>query len=338
MNNTRAAALLLAWLPVAGAQKIATNKSTETPAALLEQFIFHPDPFKSEEIPRGLPRAAVTKFLTDRIGAVTPIRPLRQAEKVIDYYDLHEICPHFQSLLRKKPDAGATDGVVRQIVLGRILATMCGPPELAFTRQNYTELIDRSSSSAEFEELVWLNDAVADPRAAARLRERIAARRAALAAGDYQAKLELQKLEEIETLRLPRSEKANAIKQRILQMPDRARRILEEIKMYLTIEYGYLEFLQPWAARRLRRETWGAHPSEQVVSKENANLRIELADAFYRMANRLGDVPRLEPDSVPSLRVRCLRAAAFFGRRLSPDDVKFIRAHAGGQIDILSKE
>jgi hypothetical protein len=52
-------------------------------------------------------------------------------------------------------------------------------------------------------------------------------------------------------------EKANAVKERILHNPERARRIDEKIKMYLTREYGYLEFLQPWAARRLRRESWG---------------------------------------------------------------------------------
>src|SRR4029453_11745423 len=99
----RAAFLLLTCLSVSGAQKMATTNMTPPPAAgQLEQFIFHPDPFKSEEIPRGLSRAAVTKFLNERIDAATPIRPLRQTEKVVEYYDLQEICPHFQSLLQKK--------------------------------------------------------------------------------------------------------------------------------------------------------------------------------------------------------------------------------------------
>jgi hypothetical protein len=313
------------------------NITSPPPAVRLEEFIFHPDPFKSEAVPRGLPRATMLKFLTERIDAATALRPLRQTEKVVDFYDLQEICPHFQALLQQqqKPEP---DIVLRQIVLDRTLALVGAPPERESARTLYNDLIGRSSTIAEFEDLVWLNDALATPQSAARLKERIDTRRAESQPSDYQGKVELHKLEEIENVKLSRSEKANAVKERILKMPDRAGRIGEEIKMYLTIEYGYLEFLQPWAARRLRRETWAEQPEQQVAFKEDARLRAELAETFYQMGNSLVGVPHLDPQNLPALRVRCLRAAEFFGRDPVLEDVRYIREHAGTQFDILSNE
>jgi hypothetical protein len=308
------------------------------PAVRLEQYIFHPDPFKSEAVPRGLSRAVVAKFLTERIDAATAVRPLRQTEKVVDFYDLQEVCPHLLELLRQKQTPVPDDIVLRQISLDRSVALVCAPVDRDFARMLYNDLIGRSSTSAEFQELVWLNDAVADPQSAARLRERIDTRLAGSQTNDYQGKLEIHKLEEIENLRLSRSEKANAVKERILKMPDRARRIAEEIKMYLTIEYGYLEFLQPWAARRLRRETWGQQPEQQVTYQGDPNLRKELAEAFYGTADSLEGAPHLQPENLPSLRVRCLRAAVFFGRHPALEDVVYIREHAGTQTDVLANE
>jgi hypothetical protein len=304
--------------------------------AALEKFILRPNIFESENVPRNLPRAEVNEFLRTRIDDKTRLKSLRQAEKVIDFYDLQEICDHLQSLLGK--EEVAEDAVLRQIVLDRSLGRVCVPSELEFAKQRYIELIARASTSAELQELVLLNDAVADPEAAVRLHKRVAERREAGAADDYQARLEFHKLEEIGDLWLPRSEKANAVKEGILKIADRPRRIAEEIKMYLTVEYGYLEFLQPWAARRLRRETWGEQPDQQVIFKEDASLRAELAKTFHRTADALAEFPHLDPENLPSLRVRCLRATAFFGMHPALADVEYIREHAGSQSDILSTE
>src|SRR5438034_148805 len=208
----RAALLLLVSLAGLGAQKMATMNVTPPPLPVqLEEFIFHPDPYKSEDIPRRLPRAEVAKFLRERIEATTPFKSLRQAEKVVEFYDLQEICGHFESLLKQEKTA---DAVLREIVLDRSLAIVCGPREPAYARQKYADLIGRATTTAEFQELVWLNDAVSDPEGGARLQARIAALRATVRTDDYQAKLESHKPEELENVRLSRPEIANAVQER----------------------------------------------------------------------------------------------------------------------------
>ena len=119
-------------------------------------------------------------------------------------------------------------------------------------------------------------------------------------------------------------------------MQDRKKRITQELKMYLDLDYGYLEYLNPWAVARLRRETWAQQPAQQLTRNFDTALRAEVAEMFFTAANNVERMPGVLPDNRNGLRVRCLRAAAFFGQPLSPHDQAFINEHGKGQIDLLS--
>jgi hypothetical protein len=137
---------------------------------------------------------------------------------------------------------------------------------------------------------------------------------------------------------LPRIQKANEIKAQILASPDRAYRLLQSVKIYLGLEYGYAEYLTPWAISRLKRETWGAQPADQATRKENPALRAEVARMFETTAANLSRLPGVDPADHDSLRVTCLRAAHFFGHSLSAEERTFITQHAAGQVDMLSND
>ena len=140
------------------------------------------------------------------------------------------------------------------------------------------------------------------------------------------------------SLRLSRVRGANQIKAQVFANTDRKKRILQEVKMYLTLEYGYLEYLTPWAAARLRRETWGDQPADQTARKEDPARRAEVAQIFLTTGENVSRLPGVAPENQDSLRVRCLRAADFFGAQLTAQDRAFISKHAGGQVDILSND
>jgi hypothetical protein len=139
-------------------------------------------------------------------------------------------------------------------------------------------------------------------------------------------------------MRLPRVQAANQVKSQILAMQDRKGRILQELEMYLTLQYGYLEYLTPWAISRLHRETWAPQPAQQITRRDDPALRSEVAQVFLTTANNIERLPGVLPENRESLRVRCLRAAEFFGHTLTPEDRAFIGKYAAGQIDMLSND
>ena len=73
----------------------------------------------------------------------------------------------------------------------------------------------------------------------------------------------------------------------------------------------------PWAAARLRRETWGDSPADQMVRGEDAGRRAEVAKMFQTFAANLDRMPDVDPENRPALRVRCLRAVEYFGGLLA---------------------
>ena len=163
-------------------------------------------------------------------------------------------------------------------------------------------------------------------------------RAAASASGDYQARLTVSRLDELASLRLARVRAAGQVKAQTLAIAGREQRIREEIKMYLTLEYGYLEYLTPWAAARLRRETWGDSPPFQGVRDETPARRAEVAGMFLSAAANMERLADETEENRASLRVRCLRAAEYFGGSPEPKDRAWLARHAGGQVDILSND
>jgi hypothetical protein len=312
--------------------------NTDNGVQQLETYVLKPDSFHGDAIPKRLQRDVVAGFVVARVGRDTSFASLVRVEKLVNFYDLQEVCGHLSSLL--PPSPGPSD-VAKAAVIGRTIAATCRPPEVQNVAGYSGSLIANAQSSVEIVELLELQDRLG-PAADSRVLEgRIGQLRAASGAkanADYQARLETSRLDEMRTLRLDRVRRANETKAQVLAMTDRQKRIGEEIKMYLTLEYGYLEYLTPWAAARLRRETWGNSPADQVVRAEDPGRRAEIAKMFQSVAANLDRLPDVDPENRTSLRVRCLRAVEYFGGALSTEEVIWIPKNAGRQVDVLSND
>lgn len=305
----------------------------------LEVFVFHPDKYRADKVPRRLQASDVAQFMAARLNASTELRPLQQAEKVITFYDVQEVVPQLQEMMQK---ISGSASVQRSLVVDRTIARIGTARDVQFAGQQYARLIPQVSSLQELEDALGLYSALGNTVNAAPMQQQITARLSAVrgrAEADHEAHIEYSKLEEFNNIKFARAQKANAAKQQITSEPNRQKRIHNEISIYLSLgNYGYSEFLQPWAADRLRRETWGQQPEQQEVRSENPALRKELAQIFHQASATLEQTPKILKENIPSLRVRCLRAVDFFGGHLSAQEITYVRQHAGMQADVLSNE
>lgn len=302
----------------------------------LEQFVFGKDPFSLEKIPRGLSAEVVAEFVTQRIDAEVELESLRRVEKLIDFYDAYEAAEHLIFLLEYTPAAPAA--ALHPTVAARIIAKSGTTQGRALAAEHYLRLAPQANTVAALQELIGLYAELSTDADAAPIRDRVSFKIQELRAEPESAptRLEILDLKEQVSLALARAEQAAEIKRKILDMKDRSARIAEEIKMYLTIKYGYLEYLQPWAARRLRREEWGEHPAEQETRVDNSSLRKEIAVVFRKAVSSLDSAPTLSPEEAKYMRIRALRAVEFFGGELSPEELVFLATSGGEQMDTLS--
>ena len=59
---------------------------------------------------------------------------------------------------------------------------------------------------------------------------------------------------------------------------------------------------------------------------------------FSNLASNIDQLAEVAPENRDSLRVRCLRAAEFFGAAMDAKTTAWIAEHAGRQVDILSND
>lgn len=342
----RIADRLLRLMAVATLALAMTCKGAETMAtpavepdrwpAELDHFVFSGDPFTAERIPRTLSPAMVERFVRERVDVATPVAALRQVEKVVTRYDVYEAAPLIRPLLAEEEKAD--DPVARPAVAARILAIVGTPEDRAVAGQAYLRLVERSDSVDRLREVILLYAALAPDSEPDPLRKRIASRIATLQADPERNRLEILALQEDISQRLERAQQAAKVRGKILALPDRPTRIAELIKIYLNLDYGYLEYLQPWAARQLRREVWAEQPADQWQRTVDARRRQELAEAFRAALGSLDGSSHLSRQEVTFARVRALRGCAFFGGELSEDERQFLSENAGEQIDALWAE
>jgi hypothetical protein len=305
----------------------------------LERFIFDDDEYRSDVVPRKLPASKVAEFLLGRIKQSDNLRVFVQTEKVVDFYDVYEVAGKFRQFLDKK-EAGVEDNQ-RSIVITRIIALVGNADDIEFAKQYSKHLIQKCETVAEFEDLILLQNVLGPGADGKPLEQRIQARTAALEKqkdANYQASLQYLKFVEVIGSKLSKVEKAQQIKANILKISDRKQRLEEEIKMYLLIEYGYPEYLQTWATRRIRRETWAAQPAEQIKRTDNQTLRDDVVKSLQSYLEKLPKVPDLESDEKEFAKIRLLRAIIFFGGKIKPDEKSFLDSHKNEQLDILSDE
>lgn len=266
-------------------------------------------------------------FLSERLDSGTGGDAVLQMEQVADFYETTELAPTVRAALAQDVPAIVAGrkmpvrDVQRGAALARMLAKLGNAQDVAFAKTHYIALVAFAQSTEDFVALVQLHDVLGLGADAALLRRRIAARQ-----------------QEVVDQQLGAAEKAHEVKQTVLQISDRKVRIEEEIKMYLTLDYGFMAFLQPWSARRLRRESWAEQPSAQLARPDPAPLRADVAAAFRAFLPKIAKLKDLEPDERDSYRLRLLRAVVHFGGDVSKAERAFLKKNATQQADVLADE
>lgn len=306
----------------------------------LEKFIFKADSFTNEVVPRRLDPAEIAKFLLERIDEKTTLKVFLQVEKVAEFYDVFEVAEKFKTFLNKS-EAG-DDDVRRSIVIMRITGRVGKPEDIEGAKRYYLHLVSKVQSLVEFKEIISLHDVLRlgsnSAALKARIQEKIKSLDAKQEASD-EARIELLEFQGKIEQSLDRAEKAAPVKEQILNAADRKKRLEEEIKAYLGIEYGFLEFIQPWAAARLRRETWATEPAQQIVRETNPPLKADVVKAFEAFLAKADKLPALaDEEDKKAAQVQILRAIKFFDGNISEQQEIFLEQYKGDQADILANE
>ena len=303
----------------------------------LDEYIYSLDEYQAGIVPRRLDPELVARYLNGKVERDLAFRSFLRVESVADFYDIHEVTAKFKTFLDNRE---ADDEALRRSAsIARILARVGTSEEVEFARNYYKYLVGRADSVPVFEDLILLHEALGLGGASAEIRERLNAKAAGLAQrknSDYRAKLEHRQFTGPLLQKLTRAEKVEGVKQQIIGKGSRPERIKEEIKAYLTIEYGYLEFLQPWAARRLRRETWANDPAQQVRRADDPALKADVIDQLKKFLAGLPGEGRDETQKAAGLRI--LRAIKFFGGEVSEEEETFLETNRKEQSDILANE
>lgn len=304
----------------------------------LDEFIFEPDEFREEIVPRKLSAPDVAKYLVQKLDRNTKLKAFEQAEKVADFYDSTEIVETYKQFLDKKETD--SEAVRRSIVIARIIAILGTPEDINFAKVYYKYLIQKLDTLEDFEEITFLHEALNLGTDTAALRKKFNDKAAALETkkGDFQGELEFLKFQETIGNKIQRAEKVQAIKDKVLKNNDRNARLEEEIRIYLTPEKGFQEFLQKWSARRIRRETYGAQPAEQFKRVENVQLREDVANTLRSFLLEKAEQLKSGEQEKQAVKVRLLRAIKFFGGKMLDGEEDFLRMFKGKQVDILANE
>jgi hypothetical protein len=305
----------------------------------LDKYIFTLDEYQAGIVPRKLEHAKVARYLIGKIKRDLGYKNFLRVESVADFYDTNEVVDKFKGFLDKTETD--EESIRRSIVITRIIARAGSPEAVEFAKQYNKHLIQKAETILTFEDLILLHEALGLGSASQDLRAKIGVKAKSLEQkkdSDYRARLEHRQLTGPLLQKLNRAEKVEPVKQKIVEIRDRKERIREEIRAYLTIEYGYLEYLQPWAARRLRRETWAANPPEQLNRNDAAPLKKDLVDQLRAFLNSSSDSPGGKPAGDEALKLRLLRAIKFFGGEVSEEEQTFLDTQSNQQADILANE
>lgn len=123
----------------------------------LEEFVFHPDQFGKEIIPRRLQPGDVANFLMTRLDASTPLGAMQQAEKLVDFYDLNEVAAYLRRFLDGRESG--PEQRKRSIVIARTLARSGAPDDRRYAA-GYLNFLAQRATAAELPGLVSIYEAL----------------------------------------------------------------------------------------------------------------------------------------------------------------------------------
>lgn len=226
----------------------------------LENYVFTADQYRHGNPPRGLKSKDVGTYLAVMIDKATPLRVVEFAETTAMFYDASEVVPAFRKHLDKTEKT--SDDVRRSALFARMVAGLGNEADAAAAATYFVYLCGRAEGQYELLDLVELYMALATTADPKPLEARIAARLAVLKPKvntDDSVRLEYLKLSEAVTTMLKSSAFSKKEQGSILKMTDRNARLRALIEVYIGITGGGRD-LRPWAAARLRRESWTLQP------------------------------------------------------------------------------
>lgn len=303
----------------------------------LEAFIFKPDEFTDFIVPRRLSPPNVAQFLIQKINKDTKLEAFVQVEKVAKFYDTFEVVEKYKTFLDKSESN--SDAIIRSIVITRIIAVLGDGKDWEFAKQYYEYLIQKIDTVEEFEHIIILHENLGLGKSSTALREKINSKLKSLEASketDYAAGAKYAKIKQSIDLKLRQAEEVQAIKDKILVMTDRKQRLAEEIKLYLYMNYGVPDLLDPWSARRLRQETWAEQPSQQIKRVDAQPYKKHVTIALRDFLTDLDKQEGLPAQGREAIKLRLLRAIKFFDGKVTEEEESLLKMSEEKQIDILA--
>lgn len=313
------------------------NFEPQSPEGDLKTFIFESTKLTGSVVPRHKDPAAVAEFIIEKVDEKASLKVLRQVEKAASFYDTFEICPRLRELL---PQTDGSDALLKRIVIDRTIGKVGVLDDIEAAKRTYESLASSVRALVELRECLLLHDVLNIGSGSNTLKSSIDRRLGDLAPlkeSDNSARIEYLEIKEQIVPVLDDINNAKIEKDKILAISDRKERIHAEILAYLTIDIDVADSLQPWAAARLRRETWAPQPPEQIQRPENAPLKKDVAEQFRSFLSEIND-HGLAEDEIESARIQILRAIKFFGEGISEEEEVFLSRFSGEQADLLSNE
>jgi hypothetical protein len=270
-----------------------------------------------DRIPAGLTPSVALGLLHRRALALPGV------VAVVEQYELAEAYPTLSEWL------WLADSAASRLTLLRALATAGGgrlqTRELGALRSELHRIREVHEWQLAFEVLGRLHDAEIERTAFAQLRRRVAELEGE---EGYQQGLTRRSLENLLHEGEFRLVGARREIQRVLLLP-RAERLRAEARIYAGLSQGFEEYIGPWAASRLVRESWAAEPPEQFVRSNSAALRAEVAAALRATLSDLA-AEQLDAEEAAWSRVKVVQAVSRLGGKLSGAERKFLQANSPG--------
>lgn len=291
----------------------------------LESFLGGKGPPRPQEVPWPISPVVVLEFLTLKVAQKS--LSVAQAAKIPTLVEAYLLTP-FGAVARKsfavavpKPEAIMVDAYLVKAV-GRVGTT----DDVAESVKHYERLVAAAVHPEPLGTLAEAREALGPVARSASLAAALdKAAASLLASEDSDDQVEGRQLQSLRNNTLQDIDWADKAKARItgLEKPEPRLAALLEIYFERTDDGG-MEYLTPWSVLQIRFHAH-RHGAQAVI------------DAFRREIDRNKDERDQDADAAFAT-MRSLRAIDFFDEKLSIEELEFVDAHAGDQIDLLSKE
>ncbi len=278
------------------------------------------------EVPVGLSHEQALKVLQDT-PEPTSSKRLAFVATMVFRYQLTEAYPLVAKWLEQSGTSYAKLELFRTLVLadgGRLQ-----PPDA----QSFLNLLPQLEYSHQwklaFLVLAALNSSRLDQRAFQAAEDGLQK----LVGDDYGVRIERLNLQDLLAGERFRLTAAHEKVSKVLSL-ERSARLLEEARLYAEFDGGFADYLTPWAAAQLVRESWNESLDKQSDYQVSLSAKRDVIAALRKVITEIPDQD-IEEDEASGIRLRLLRAASYFGDHLNAEELTFIEKNSGHQMDLL---